>query len=259
VAALRLRVPLQPCDGGADGRERVRAGRGERGLAGDAADHPAAGHRQRAPARLSDGRVSSEAELGRGHSWFDRHPPAGDAPLAVVILALAATTLDQAPAAAVVVSVLLVAPLVARRRAPVAVFAAVMLACAAELVFVDEFLAATGAALVALCTLVAYAARRLAVLGYAIALAGAVAFARRSGYFDTGPRAGSARARRPYRSVREDSRTSTRVMSRGCSARPRGTVEGMSKLLRRLRRHRRFSERGYAFAGAPAIAYASVC
>jgi hypothetical protein len=48
-------------------------------------------------------------------------------------------------------------------------------------------------------------------------------------------------------------------MAGACGRRRRGTVVDMSKLLRRLRRHRRFSERGYAFAGAPAIAYTSVC
>jgi hypothetical protein len=48
-------------------------------------------------------------------------------------------------------------------------------------------------------------------------------------------------------------------MPGGWGGRRRGTLIVMSKLLRRLRRHRRFSERGYAFAGAPAIAYASVC
>jgi signal transduction histidine kinase len=125
--------------------------------------------------------------LGNAHTWFDRHPVAGDAGLAAVLLALALSTFanaryDATPAA-IVVTVLLVAPLVLRRRAPVAAFAAIMLGCAAELLLVDKFLAATGAALIALYTLVAYAPRAPAAAGYAITLAGAVAFALRDGYF----------------------------------------------------------------------------
>jgi signal transduction histidine kinase len=65
----------------------------------------------------------------------------------------------------------------------VAVFAAVMLACLLELVLVDEFLAATTSALVALYTLVAYAPRAPAAIGYGITLCGAVPFALRHGYF----------------------------------------------------------------------------
>jgi signal transduction histidine kinase len=125
--------------------------------------------------------------LGRAHSWFDRHPMAGDAALAAVVMALALSTFANsrydATAAAIVVSMLLVAPLALRRSAPVAAFAAVMLACAAELLLVDQFLAATGAALIALYALVAYAPRALAAAGYAVTLAGAVAFALRDGYF----------------------------------------------------------------------------
>jgi signal transduction histidine kinase len=127
--------------------------------------------------------------LGRVHSWLDRHPPAGDAGLAALILALSLSTLTsaqyEATTAAVVVSVVLVAPLAWRRRAPVAVFAAVLVGCAAELVVADQFLAATAAALVALYTLVAYAPRRLAAAGYAVTLAGALAFALRPGLFSS--------------------------------------------------------------------------
>jgi signal transduction histidine kinase len=125
--------------------------------------------------------------LGRLHSWLDRRPMAGDAALAVLVLAMSLSTFTsaryEATTPAVVVSVLLVAPLVGRRRAPVTVFGAVMLGSAVELVFVDQFLAATGAALVALYTLVAYAPRALAALGYAVTLAGAVPYALHSGYF----------------------------------------------------------------------------
>jgi signal transduction histidine kinase len=119
--------------------------------------------------------------LGRAHSWLDRRPLAGDAALAAVVLAFASSTLTgeryEATAEAIVVSVLLTAPLVLRRRAPVAVFAAVMLACAAELVFVEQLLAATVAALIALYTLAAYAPRPLAAAGFAVTLAGAIPFA----------------------------------------------------------------------------------
>jgi signal transduction histidine kinase len=128
-----------------------------------------------------------ETVLGRAHSWIDAHPLAGDGALAalVLLLSLGTFTSDRYPATtgALVLSVLLCAPLVLRRRAPLAVFAAVMLGCAAELLIVDQFLAATGAALIALYTLVAYAPRKLAAIGYAVTLAGAVPFALRSGYF----------------------------------------------------------------------------
>jgi signal transduction histidine kinase len=67
----------------------------------------------------------------------------------------------------------------------VAVFAAVLVGCAVELVVVDQFLAATASALVALYTLVAYAPRRLAAAGYVLTLAGALAFALRHGFFSS--------------------------------------------------------------------------
>ena len=72
---------------------------------------------------------------------------------------------------------LLIAPLPWRRRAPVEVFALVMLACGAELLLVDEFIGANVAALVALYTLMAYGPRRLAAIGCAVALVGTVPFA----------------------------------------------------------------------------------
>jgi signal transduction histidine kinase len=52
-----------------------------------------------------------------------------------------------------------------------------MLACGLELILVDELLAGSVAALVALYTLVAYAPRGLATLGFAVALAGTIPFA----------------------------------------------------------------------------------
>ena len=72
---------------------------------------------------------------------------------------------NDATPAALAVTVLLIAPLALRRRAPVAVFAAVMVACGLELLLVDQFLAANVSALIALYTLVAYAPRNLATLG----------------------------------------------------------------------------------------------
>jgi len=123
----------------------------------------------------------ADSVLARAHNWLDRHPVAGDTGLAAVLLAFSLSTLtsetSHAGAAGVVFSVLLPAPLALRRRAPVAVFALVMLACGAELLFLDEFIAANAAALVALYTLVAYGPRRLAAIGFGVALAGSVPFA----------------------------------------------------------------------------------
>ena len=90
------------------------------------------------------------------------------------LLVFSLSTLRDPSAAEVAFSLLLSAPLVLRRRAPVATFAVVMVICAAQLVFVDRFLAANVAALVALYTLVAYAPRRLATIGCGVALAGTV-------------------------------------------------------------------------------------
>ena len=119
--------------------------------------------------------------LARAHTWLDRNPVAADAALAALLLAFSLSTLtgqeSDAGVAGVVFSVLLVAPLVLRRRAPVAVFAVVMLLSGAQLPFADEFIAANVAALVALYTLVAYAPRRLAAIGFALTLAGAVPYA----------------------------------------------------------------------------------
>jgi signal transduction histidine kinase len=119
--------------------------------------------------------------LARANSWLDHRPTAGDAVLAVLLLGFSLSTLtageSNAGVAGVVFSVLLTAPLVLRRRAPVAVFAVVMLVCGAELLFVEEFIAANAAALVALYTLVVYAPRRLAAIGFAVTLAGAAPYA----------------------------------------------------------------------------------
>jgi signal transduction histidine kinase len=119
--------------------------------------------------------------LTRANRWVDRHPLVADSALAAVLLCFALSTLwsdaSEPDVAELVLTVLLTAPLAFRRRAPVAVFAGVMLACGAELVFVDEFIAANGGALVALYTLVAHAPRRLAAVGLGVALAGTIPFA----------------------------------------------------------------------------------
>ena len=119
--------------------------------------------------------------LARTHTWLDRHPLAADAVLAVVLLGFSLSTLtsrdSHAGVAGVVFSVLLTAPLVLRRRAPVAVFATVMVVCGVALLFVDEFIGANAGALVALYTLVVYAPRRLAAIGFAVMLAGAAPYA----------------------------------------------------------------------------------
>ena len=115
------------------------------------------------------------------HTWLDRHPAAGDAGVAVVLLLFCLSTFvggeRDAGVVDVVFTVLLCAPLAVRRRAPVATFAAVMVLCAAELLLVDSFLAANAAALIALYTLVVYAPRPLAAAGVGVALAGTVPFA----------------------------------------------------------------------------------
>jgi signal transduction histidine kinase len=115
------------------------------------------------------------------NSWLDRHPLVADSALAAVLLCFSLSTLwsegSEPDLAEVVLTVLLTVPLAFRRRAPVAVFAGVMLACGAELLLVDEFIGANAGALVALYTLVAHAPRRLAAVGLAVALAGSIPFA----------------------------------------------------------------------------------
>jgi signal transduction histidine kinase len=119
--------------------------------------------------------------LTRVNRWLDRHPLVADSTLAAILLVFSLSTLwsgtSEPDASEVVLTVVLTAPLALRRRAPVAVFAGVMLACGAELVLVDEFIAANGGALVALYTLMAHASQRQAAVGLAVALAGSVPFA----------------------------------------------------------------------------------
>ena len=77
--------------------------------------------------------LSCDAMLSRAHSWLDRHPTAADAALAVVALVFSLSTMtgerNEPTAGALIATVLLICPLALRRRAPVAVFAAVMVAC----------------------------------------------------------------------------------------------------------------------------------
>jgi signal transduction histidine kinase len=119
--------------------------------------------------------------LRRGHSWFAQNTIVADTAVAIGLLALSLSTLfgenARPTGGEVAATVLLVAPLALRRTAPVATFAAVMLACGAELGLSDRFLAANAAALVAVYTLVARAPRRLAIVGVALALAGTIPFA----------------------------------------------------------------------------------
>lgn len=119
--------------------------------------------------------------FARLQPWLDRHPGVLDAALAAAVFAISLVTpLDQPPpvdAAHVVGSLLLSLPLALRLRAPVAAFAAVMLACGFELLFVENFLGANIAVPIMLYTLTAYAPRRQARLGIAVALVGTVPMA----------------------------------------------------------------------------------
>ena len=60
--------------------------------------------------------------LGRAYHWLDRHPAAADVALALVVLAFSVSTMtgerNDATPAALTLTVLLIAPLALRRRAP---------------------------------------------------------------------------------------------------------------------------------------------
>lgn len=110
---------------------------------------------------------------------MDRHPTVVDALLAA---ALGVATLAGDPTidggTDVALSLALVAPLVLRRRAPVAVFAAVMAVCLVQFFLIDHVLLADLSAPIATYTLVGYGERsRVQLLGLIVALAGAVMFA----------------------------------------------------------------------------------
>jgi signal transduction histidine kinase len=105
----------------------------------------------------------------------------GDSVLAALVVAFSLSALygetGHPSGGELVFSFVLAAPLVARRRWPAGVFALVMALSALQLAFVDRFLGSNLAALIALYTLVAYAARPVAAAGFAVALAGAPLYA----------------------------------------------------------------------------------
>lgn len=132
--------------------------------------------------------------------WFERHTVATDALLAAALLTVSFFTVGTEGSAggtgAFLLNIALVAPLPWRRRAPVLVFAAVMLVCLAQLALVDDLLAGDYAALVALYTLFGYGpSRRLGLVGAGCALAGVVMCALRwTDPIELGPVAGTVAA-----------------------------------------------------------------
>jgi peptidoglycan/LPS O-acetylase OafA/YrhL len=92
--------------------------------------------------------------------WYDERPIAGDSLLAVVLLVAFALPSDLAaetdPLADLAFSAALLACLPLRRRAPVAVFAAVSALCLLQLAVLAHFVAGDLAPLIALYTVVAY-------------------------------------------------------------------------------------------------------
>ena len=120
--------------------------------------------------------------ITRFAQWYDAHPVAGDAGLAGMLLLAFALPTDLAAktdtAAGLAFSCALLACVPLRRRAPVAVFAAVSALCLVQLVALDRIVAGDVAALIALYTLVAYGpGARLAAVATACTVAGALAAA----------------------------------------------------------------------------------
>ena len=121
--------------------------------------------------------------VSRFARWYDERPVAGDALLAGLLLLGFVIPSDLSsqgdPAVDLAFSVVLVATLVLRRRAPVAVFAAVSVVCLIQVAVVDHIVAGDVAALIATYTVVAYgpgtavavAATACAVLGSLIVAA----------------------------------------------------------------------------------------
>ena len=129
--------------------------------------------------------------LDRLHRWFDRHPLAGDHLIAAVTALLVAGRAGVGPGVLVrdavaltteevVVSLALVAPLAFGPRAPVAVFAAVMVLCGVQLAITEHVLIADLAALVALYYLIAHGPGRLKPVGLGVALVGGAVVASRA-------------------------------------------------------------------------------
>jgi signal transduction histidine kinase len=111
--------------------------------------------------------------------WYDAHPVAGDVCLAGVLLVAFVAPSDLAAATDARVdlafSVVLVACVPLRRRAPVAVFVAVGVVCAAQFALLDHLVAGDVVALIAIYTVVAYApGARVATVATVCAGAGAL-------------------------------------------------------------------------------------
>ena len=125
------------------------------------------------------------------HRWFDRHPYAGDHLIAAVTILLvlgelvsgrvfSSETYVALTTAEVLVSLALVAPLAFGPRAPVAVFATVMVLCGVQLALTEHVLIADLAALVSLYYLIAHGPDRLKPIGLGVALVGGAVVASRA-------------------------------------------------------------------------------
>ncbi len=117
--------------------------------------------------------------MRRAQRWFERHQVVTDAliagPLLLVAFYVVGTEDTAGGVTGAVLTFALVAPLPWRRSAPAAVFTLVMLACLAQVVLVDELLAADFAALIAVYTLIGYGpSRTLGVAGVGVALVGSL-------------------------------------------------------------------------------------
>jgi signal transduction histidine kinase len=123
--------------------------------------------------------------LVRLHTWFDRHPFAGDQLVTAVTVLLVAGELtsgrlvsSETPVVPtteeVVVSLALVVPLAFGPRAPVAVFATVMATCLVQLAVTEHVLVADLAPLVALYYLIVHGPSRLKPIGLGVAVVGGV-------------------------------------------------------------------------------------
>jgi signal transduction histidine kinase len=123
--------------------------------------------------------------------WFDRHPFAGDHLIAAITALLvlgelvsgrlfSSETYVALTTEEVVLSLALVAPLAFGPRAPVAVFASVMVLCGVQLVLTEHVLIADLAALVALYYLIAHGPARWKPVGLGVALIGGAVLAARA-------------------------------------------------------------------------------
>jgi signal transduction histidine kinase len=121
--------------------------------------------------------------ISRFARWYDERPVTGDGLLAALLLAFVLPNElaeETDVAAGLAFSVALVACVPFRRRAPVAVFAAVGALCLAQLAVLDRIVAGDVVALIALYTLVAYGPGTwIAVAATACTVAGALIAAAR--------------------------------------------------------------------------------